>query len=97
MSSYLDDNFELVRSVLAERLPLARFTIPEATYLAWIDLSAYFPAGTDLTTHYAEQAGVLLEGGEKFVADGDGCVRVNLACPRAQVELALDKIIAATL
>ena len=96
LSSYLDENFALVESVLAERLPQARFTIPEATYLAWIDMSAYFPAGTDLTVHYAEQAGVLIEGGEKFVADGDGCFRMNLACPRATVEQALDKIVAAT-
>lgn len=96
LSSYLDTNFEIVQSTLADRLPLARFTIPEATYLAWVDLSAYFPAGTNLTTHYAEQAGVLLEGGEKFVADGDGCVRVNLACPRSTVKDAFDRIVAAT-
>ena len=96
LSAYLDANFELVRSGLAERLPLARFTIPDATYLAWIDLSAYFPAGTNLTTHFATEAGLLLEGGEKFVADGDGCVRINLACPSATVDEALNRLVAAT-
>ena len=96
LTEYLDANFGLVRTTLAEHLPLAQFTIPEATYLAWIDLSAYFEPGTNLTRHYASQAGLLIEGGEKFVADGDGCIRMNLACPQSTVQEALNRLIATT-
>lgn len=96
LTGYLDANFELVRSVLADHLPLAKFTVPDATYLAWIDVSAYFEPGTDLTAHYATQAGLLIEGGEKFVADGDGCLRMNLACPRSTVAEAMRRIVDVT-
>lgn len=94
---YLDANFALVDHMLADRLPAAVFRIPDATYLAWIDLGACVPTGLDLTTYFAERCGVLIEGGEKFVADGGQCIRLNLACPRAQLEEGLTRIIEATL
>lgn len=93
---HLDANFELVARVLAAELPDAVFRIPDATYLAWVDLSAYFEPGIDLTRHFAERAGVLIEGGDKFVADADGHIRVNLACPGSIVEQALERIVTAT-
>ena len=61
-----------------------------------MDLSAYFEPGIDLTRHFAERAGVLIEGGDKFVADADGHIRVNLACPGSIVEQALERIVTAT-
>ncbi len=97
LKTYLDANFALVDQMLADRLPAAVFRIPDATYLAWIDLDAYVPTGLHLTHFLAERSGVLVEGGEKFVADGGDCIRLNLACPRSQLEEALTRIIEATL
>ena len=59
-------------------------------------MSAYFAAETDLTRFFAEQAGVLIEGGEQFIADADGYIRINVACPRATLADGLAKIVAAT-
>ena len=97
LKSYLDANFTLTLEMLNDRLPEAVFRIPAATYLAWIDLSAYVPPEVNLTRYFAERTGVLVEGGEKFVADGACCIRLNLACPRSQVEEALTRIADATL
>jgi cystathionine beta-lyase len=94
---YLDGNFALVENMLVKQLPDAVFRIPPATYLAWIDLGPYVSPGMNLTTYFARHTGVLLEGAEKFVADGGDCVRLNLACPRSQVEDAMTRIIDATL
>jgi cystathionine beta-lyase len=97
LQAYLDANFALVEHVLADRLPEAVFPIPDATYLAWIDLGAYVSAEVNLTTSIAERTGVLIEGGEKFVADGGSCIRLNLACPRSQLDDALGRIVDAVL
>lgn len=97
LQTYLDANFALVDQVLADRLPDALFTIPAATYLAWIDLGAYVSPELNLTNAIAERTGVLVEGGEKFVADGGPCIRVNLACPRSQLEQAFGRIVDATI
>lgn len=92
---YLDANFRHVDEVIGDRLPKAGFTIPQATYLAWVDLSHYLDPVVDLTHHFAE-AGVLVEGAEKFVADGGRHIRLNIAAPRATISEGLDRIIGAT-
>lgn len=97
LTGYLDENFAFVQRTLADQLPDAVFRIPDATYLAWIDLDAYVPSGLNLTHYFAERTGVLVEGGEQFVADGGACIRLNIACPRAQLDEALTRIIEATL
>jgi cystathionine beta-lyase len=90
--AYLDDNFALLARTLSERLPRARFRIPDATYLAWVDVSAYFPAGENLTRFFLEHAGVALEGGEMFVDNGEGMIRLNIACPRSQLRIVLERM-----
>lgn len=90
---YLDDNFRFVKAFLDEHLPLTRFRIPEATYLAWVDLSAYLPGDLEsIPLFFAEKAGVILEDGRMFVDNADGYVRLNLACPRAVLEKGLARI-----
>lgn len=101
MRRYLDDSFRLFETLLATRLPLARFAIPEATYLAWVDLSAYarkLAAGQDFATLFATKAGVLVEDQSSFVRDGEGYVRMNLACPQSLIKTAvarIDRVLAA--
>lgn len=95
LRQYLDDNFALMHRCLSLWLPNARFHIPQATYLAWVDLSAYFDDSINLTRFFLEKAGLILEGGEMFVANGAQCIRLNLACPRIQVKQALTKLVAA--
>ena len=48
---------------------------------------------TNLTRFFLERAGLILEGGEMFVNNGGQCVRLNLACPRAVLEEALDRLV----
>lgn len=95
LREYLDGNFTALQDLLRAKLPIARFRIPEATYLAWIDVSAYFPGDTNLTSFFLERCGVLLEGGEMFIDNGNGTIRLNLACPRNQLIAAAGKIIEA--
>lgn len=90
LTDYLDRNFEFVDQFLKKELPGARFVVPQATYLAWIDLSAYFPPSENLTLFFAQKAGVLLEGGNMFVSNAEGYVRINLACPKSRLEQGME-------
>ena len=90
---YLDGNFAFMQDYFREKLPKARFTISEATYLAWIDVSWYLPEECEfLPLYFANGAGVLLEGGNMFVANSDGYIRLNLACPRSILATGLERI-----
>lgn len=92
LTVYLDDNFKFLNDFLELHLPKAVFQIPEATYLAWVNVRAYFAEGENLTLFFAEKAGVLLEGGNMFVSNADGFIRLNLACPKAVLEEGLHRI-----
>ena len=69
-----------------------RAPISEATYLAWLNIKAYLPQEKDLPLFFANHAGVLLEGGDMFVANSDGYIRLNLACPRSVLKRGLERI-----
>ncbi len=93
LREYLDGNFALLDRFLKSELPEAVFSVPEATYLAWIDLRRCLPDVEDLPDFFAREAGVILEGGNAFfVDDAEGFVRLNLAMPRALVEKGLMRI-----
>ena len=84
LKTYLDGNFQFVKDFLAKMLPETSFEIPEATYLAWVDMNPYLTDVEDIPMFFANEAGVLLEGGDSlFVGNAKGYIRLNLAMPRS--------------
>ena len=78
---------------MKEFLPKAVFEIPEATYLAWVDMHAYLSDVEDLPAFFANEAGVLLEGGDDlFVGNAKGYIRLNLAMPRSIIKRGMEQI-----
>ncbi|QTX05443.1 MalY/PatB family protein [Agromyces archimandritae] len=75
----LDDNRRLLADLLAEELPGVRYRMPEAGYLAWLDLSA-LGWGDDPAAYALEHARVALGNGPSFGTAGKGFVRLNFAC-----------------
>lgn len=90
LKSYLDENFAYVDAFLKENLPEIAFKLPEATYFAWLDMNGVLADPKDLPLFFANNAGVLLEGGDKmFVGNASGYIRLNLAMPRKILEKGL--------
>lgn len=88
---YLDGNRAWLADALAERLPLARHTSPEGTYLAWVDMRAY-DVGDDPSETLMERARVAVGCGPDFGPRGNGFMRLNMATSRSILELAVDRI-----
>ncbi|WP_285490715.1 3M3SH-releasing C-S lyase [Staphylococcus haemolyticus] len=95
MNDYLDDNFKYLAQFLEQELPHAEFKIPEATYLAWVDLSYYIKAkhiDEPIAKYFIKHAGVIIEGQEQFVHNAEGYIRINIAVPREIMIKGLQKI-----
>ncbi len=92
LTVYLDLNFAFLKDYLAAHLPKAIFAMPEATYLAWINVSAYFSDEENIALFFANKVGVLIEGGNMFVSNAKGYIRINLACPKSRLEEGLRRI-----
>ncbi len=87
----LDLNRRLLGELLDEHLPAARYRIPDAGFLAWIDVSAY-GWGDDPAPAVLEGAKVALHHGPYFGSAGRGHVRLNFGCGEDVLREALSRI-----
>ena len=84
--AYLRGNRDLLEQRVAS-LPGLRMLHPEATYLGWIDCRE---SGISDPADFFEGSGVGLDDGAIY--GSPGFVRLNFACPRAQLAEALDRM-----
>ena len=87
----LDGNRHLLAELLAEHLPEAKYRIPDAGFLAWVDLSAY-GWGDNPATHLRRQARVAFHHGPLFGDEGNGYVRINFACSPDLLREAIERV-----
>ena len=95
LRAYLLENLNFLCKYLQEKIPQIHLVEPEGTYLVWLDCSKLGISGKELDQFIVEKAGLWLDGGAMFGPSGADFQRVNIACPRATLELALDKLKAA--
>jgi cystathionine beta-lyase len=92
---YLKDNREFVVEYLTENFPGVLFTIPQATYLQWLDFGAYVKSGKMDNLpfdFFLEKAKVALSSGNIFGQGYENFVRLNFAAPRSMVAEALERM-----
>lgn len=95
MIAYVGANHRhLTKSVAELGLPLS-VTPSGSLYLAWIDFSRLEMEPEQLHDFLLRRARLWLDPGSKFGDLGAGYMRMNLGCPRAQVDEALTRLSAA--
>lgn len=87
--AYLRGNRDFIAAFLKEHLPMITMTPCEATYLAWLDVSALSSANPG---YFFEQHGVGLADGAQYGAPAGQFVRLNFGCPRATLAEALNRM-----
>ncbi len=88
---YLDGNRRALAEQLPALLPQVRWSPPEATYLAWLDLRP-LGWGDDPASVLLERGRVALYAGPEFGVPGRGFARLNLATSRALLGEALERM-----
>lgn len=98
---YLTENLEFLSSFLEKRIPTIRLIKPEGTYLLWLDCRALPLTQAELMPFFLGQAKIALNDGATFGKDGEGFMRLNIACPRSilkkgltRIETAVNKLLA---
>ena len=89
----LDENRLLLEDLIAAHLPGARYRIPDAGYLAWIDLTA-LGWGDNPARRILKDAKVALHFGPAFGAEGSGHVRLNFGTSPEILTEAIERIAA---
>ena len=89
---YIAGNAARVAEVMAKRAPMITVSPLQGTYLQWFDCRALGLDAAELEDLMLKKARVYLDEGYIFGPEGVGFERINLACPRQIVDLALERI-----
>jgi cysteine-S-conjugate beta-lyase len=89
---YIAANADRVVEVFAEKTPEIKVSPLQGTYLQWFDCRALGLNAEGLEDLMLNKARIYLDEGYIFGPEGEGFERINLACPRAIVDRALDRI-----
>jgi cystathionine beta-lyase len=95
LNAYLTQNRDYLVDFVKKNLPDMRVTIPEATYLAWLDCSELVNSGKINGNPYQfflKEAKVALNDGAAFGNGGENFVRLNFGCPREMLKDGLERI-----
>lgn len=95
LKEYLIENLNFVRTYLDEKLPQIKLIEPEGTYLIWLDFRSLGLSGRELEELVVQKAKLWLDRGNIFGKIGEGFERINIACPRATLQQALEQLKAA--
>ena len=88
---YLEGNRRLFDAGIAA-IPGLRSTPLQATYLAWVDFSGTGMAPTEVIERVEKTARIATNHGSSFGTGGESYLRFNIACPRAQVVEAVERL-----
>ena len=92
LKNYLKANVELVKDFLADKMPEISVSPAEATYMLWLDFRKLGIEAPELKKLLIEKAGLGFVEGPTFGPGGEGFQRMNIACPRITLEMALERI-----
>ena len=92
LKQYLAGNLAYIRQFLREKLPDIALIEPEGTYLVWLDLRKLGLTEQQQRQLIVQDAKLWLDTGTLFGQGGDGFERINIACPRATIEQAMQRL-----
>jgi cystathionine beta-lyase len=92
LNAYLTANRDFAIAYLEEKLPQARVTQPEATYLLWLDCRDLGIEGAP-AEFFLKQAKLAVNEGAWFGEGGAGFVRLNYGCPRSTLQQGLEQLV----
>jgi cystathionine beta-lyase len=89
---YLSENIQFAQNFFRKHIPVIEPIPTEATYLMWLDCRKLGLSPEQLGDFMVKQAGIGLNNGVMFGPGGEGFMRLNVACPRALLEKALERL-----
>ncbi len=89
---YISGNFDFIADYCRTRIPAVKPTIPDATYLVWLDCRALGLDDAALKEFMIRKAKLGLNPGSGFTRSLTGFMRLNAACPRSVLEQAMKQL-----
>ncbi|MNW46230.1 Cystathionine beta-lyase PatB [compost metagenome] len=88
---YIRANRDFAIAYLATHLPAAAPNLSEGTYLLWVDCRALGWDKAQMKQMMYKEAKIAFTEGSVYGQNGEGFLRINLACPRSLLQEALER------
>lgn len=85
LRAYLWENRKYAEEFIQTEIPGVHAVHADATYLLWIDCTEIAGDALDLCDFIRQDSGLYLSDGREY-RNGEGFLRMNLACPKERVE-----------
>lgn len=95
LKTYLAGNLTAMQDLFQRKIPRIPIIEPDGTYLVWFDCRSLELNDDELRDLMLKKARVFLDEGYIFGREGSGFERINIACPRAVLMEALERIVSA--
>jgi cystathionine beta-lyase len=93
LCEYIWQNYEALCRFFQTELPQLRVTPLEGTYLVWVDIRQTGFSSDELARLLLEKGRVQVNSGTMYgMEEGEGFIRLNIACPRSQMMEGLRRI-----
>lgn len=89
---YLEGNLEFLISFINKKIPKLKVVKPEATYLVWIDCKSLGISSKEFSEKLLLEGKLRISDGSVYGKNGEGFIRINIACSRALLEQGLEKL-----
>ncbi|MBS7231500.1 pyridoxal phosphate-dependent aminotransferase [Flavobacterium psychroterrae] len=93
LKEYLQDNYIYLTEFLNLNLPQIKVTPLEATYLVWLDCTAFGKTADELSHILLEEQKLWINSGTMYGASGEGFLRINIATPRVLLQIGLERLL----
>lgn len=92
---YIEGNVMFTENFCREHIPAVRPLRPQASFLVWLNCRDLNLSHDELVDLFVNKAHLALNDSKMFGPGGDGFMRLNVGCPRAELEQALTQLYAA--
>ena len=91
-TKYIEENIAAVIEYCDKHLPMLKPMRPQASFLMWLDCRQLGLPQNELVDLFVNKARLALNDGTMFGDEGEGFMRLNVACPRSVLIKALEQL-----
>lgn len=91
LRGYISENRRITEEFVKENVPGMSVVKGEATYLLWLDISK-IGKSREIASFLRRETGLFLTAGAVYGENGDGFLRLNVACPKETLYDGLDRL-----
>ncbi|MDO5608071.1 MAG: PatB family C-S lyase [Capnocytophaga sp.] len=89
---YIQGNIDFLTDFIKNNIPEIEIIVPQASYLVFLDFRKLASCQKEIVLLCVDGAKLALNDGAMYGKEGEGFMRINLACPRSIIQCALNQL-----